>query len=96
MDKKKLRIRLGIVLISVSVVIFLMLFSLPFVTMETRWKIALSTVFAISGEVLFWGGILVVGKDVYKNFILRIKSGELMEKKKVDNGVPDEDLTPKE
>lgn len=84
MDKIKWKLKLGIIMISVSVVIFLMLFSLPFVIMDTKWKIALSTAFAISGEVLFWVGILFVGKDVYKKFILKLKSGEWLDKKKED------------
>lgn len=90
-SSKKWKLRLGIILISVSVVIFLMLFSLPFVHMDTRWKIGLSTAFAISGEVLFWLGIFFVGKDVYKKFILQIKSGEWMEKKKTDEPPKPED-----
>lgn len=90
-SNKKWKLKLGIILISVSVVIFLMLFSLPFVHMDTRWKIGLSTLFAISGEVLFWLGIFFVGKDVYKKFILHIKSGEWMEKKKTDDNEKSED-----
>ena len=84
MNKLKWKLKLGIVLISVSVVIFIMLFSLPFVSMSINVKIALSTIFMISGEVLYWLGIFFVGKDAYKKFIMKIKSGEWTDKKKED------------
>lgn len=84
MSQKTWKFKLGIILILISVVIFLMLFSLPFVSLKTTIKIALSTAFAISGELLFWLGILLIGKDVYKKFILKIKSGNWMNRKNED------------
>ena len=84
MDKKKWKLKLGITLISVSVAIFLMLFALPFVSMDTKMKIALTTAFIIGGEVMFWAGTLLIGKDVYLKFKAKLKSGEWLEKKKED------------
>lgn len=84
MEKKRWKFKLGITLISVSVVIFLMLFALPFFSIETKVKIALSTAFVIGGEVLFWVGTLLIGKDVYLKFKAKLKSGEWLEKKKKD------------
>lgn len=84
MDKKKWKLKLGIVLISASVAIFLMLFALPFVSMDTKVKIALTTAFMIGGEVMFWVGTILIGKDVYLKFKAKLKSGEWLEKKKED------------
>lgn len=84
MDRKKWKLKLGITLISVSVAIFLMLFALPFVSMDTKVKIALTTAFMIGGEVMFWVGTLLIGKDVYLKFKAKLKSGEWLEKKKKD------------
>jgi len=84
MDKKKWKLKLGITLISVSVAIFLMLFALPFVSMDTKVKIALTTAFMIGGEVMFWVGTILIGKDVYLKFKAKLKSGEWLEKKKND------------
>lgn len=84
MDKKKWKLKLGIILISVSVAIFLMLFALPFVSMDTKVKIALTTAFMIGGEVMFWVGTILIGKDVYLKFKEKLKSGEWLEKKKDD------------
>ena len=84
MDKKKWKLKLGLTLISVSVAIFLMLFALPFVSINTKVKIALTTAFIIGGEVMFWVGTLLIGKDVYLKFKAKLKSGEWLEKKKED------------
>jgi hypothetical protein len=84
MDKKKLKLKLGFILISVSIVFFLTLFSLPFVSMDTKVKIALSTILIIVGEVSFWVGTILIGKEVYLKFKEKLKSGVWLEKKKED------------
>lgn len=81
MVKKKWKFKLGIILISVSFLIFLMLFALPFVHIETKIKIAISTALMISGEVMFWVGTILIGKDVYIKFMAKLKAGEWLEKK---------------
>jgi len=82
MDKKKLKFRLGIILISVSVAFFLIIFALPFITMNLKVKVALTTTLVVVGEVSFWVGTLLIGKEVYKKFMANLKSGEWLEKKK--------------
>jgi len=82
MDKKKLKFRLGIILISVSVAFFLIIFTIPFIPMNLKVKVALTTTLVIVGEVSFWVGTLLIGKEVYKKFMANLKSGEWLEKKK--------------
>jgi hypothetical protein len=77
-----LKFRLGIILISVSVLFFLIIFTLPFVSMNLKFKVALTTTLVIVGEVSFWVGTLLIGKEVYKKFMAKLKSGEWLEKKK--------------
>ena len=84
MDKKKLKFRLGIILISVSVAFFMIIFALPFVSMNLKVKVALTTTLVVVGEVSFWVGTLLIGKEVYKKFMANLKSGEWLEKKKKD------------
>lgn len=84
MDKKKLKFRLGIVLISVSVAFFLIIFAMPFISMNLKVKVALTTTLVVVGEVSFWVGTLLIGKEVYKKFMAYLKSGEWLEKKKED------------
>ena len=91
MDVKKVKFRLGIILISVSVLLFLIIFSLPFITMDTKVKIALTTALIVVGEVSFWAGTILIGKEVYQKFMVMLKSGEWLEKKKDD--VNDKDIT---
>ena len=84
MDIKKWKFKLGILLISISVVSFLILFALPFVSMDLKVKIALSTTLIVAGEVSFWAGTILIGKDVYLKFKEKLKSGEWLGKKKED------------
>ncbi len=86
MDKKKLKFRVGIILISVSVLFFLIIFALPFVSMNLKVKVALTTTLIVVGEVSFWVGTILIGKEVYKKFMAKLKSGEWLEKKKEDKG----------
>ncbi len=81
MQYNKLRFRLGIVLISISVVVFLTLFALPFVSMDAKLKITLGTIFIVIGEVLFWLGTILIGKEVYKKFMAMLKSGQWLKRK---------------
>jgi hypothetical protein len=83
---KKWKLRLGIILISISVVIFLMLFALPFLSITMTVKIALTTAFLVAGEVLFWLGIVLIGKDVYLKFKDRLRSGEWGKKSDTTTG----------
>ena len=86
MDKKKLKFRLGIILISISVLFFLIIFALPFISINLKVKVALTTTLIVVGEVSFWVGAILIGKEVYKKFMAELKSGEWLEKKKEDKG----------
>jgi len=76
MGGKKWKFKLGIALILISVVIFLMLFVLPFLSLNVGVKIGLSTALLVAGEGTFWLGIVLIGKDVYLKFKNGLKSGE--------------------
>lgn len=84
MDKKTWVFKFGIILISVSVLFFLFLLALPFVTLDLKLKIVLSTALLVVGEVSFWLGTILIGKDVYLKFKEKLKSGEWLGKKNED------------
>ncbi len=65
---QKLRYRLGLLLILVSIPVFLSLFSLPFLPVETKVRILLAPVLLVTGELMFWLGIILIGKEVYVSF----------------------------
>jgi hypothetical protein len=69
-------------MISISIVFFLALFAVPFISMDAKLKITLGTIFIVVGEVLFWVGTLLIGKEVYNKFMAMLKSGEWLNKKK--------------
>jgi len=50
--------------------------------MNLKVKVALTTTLVVVGEVSFWVGTLLIGKEVYKKFMANLKSGEWLEKKK--------------
>ena len=56
----------------ISVPLFLSLPVIPFLDWETKTKVATSTVLLVAGEVLFWSGGILVGKELvtkYKSFL---------------------------
>lgn len=82
MDFKKWKLRIGIVMISISVACFLFLLAVPFLQVGPKFKITLTTVLIVVGEVMFWVGTILIGKDVYNKFKEKLKSGEWLNKKK--------------
>ncbi|MDB4334911.1 transporter suffix domain-containing protein [bacterium] len=73
MKKKNWKIRLGILLIILCIPFFLFIPIIPFLEMEAKTKITLSTVSLIIGEVLFWVGGILVGKELvvkYKSYFI--------------------------
>jgi hypothetical protein len=63
--KKSWQLRLGIILILVCIPFFLAIPVLPFLGWENKIKITAGTVLLILGEVLFWSGGLLVGKELF-------------------------------
>ena len=68
MKKSNWKLRVGLVLMIVSVPLFLALPVIPFLDMESKVKITMSTVFLVMGEVLFWMGGLLVGKELFNKY----------------------------
>lgn len=68
MKKKSWVLKLGIVLIIVCVPFFLAIPVVPFLNLEHKVKVTLTTALLITGEVLFWGGGLLVGKELFTKY----------------------------
>ena len=73
MDSKRWKFKFGIVIIVISIVIFLTLFAIPFLAINVKTKLALTPVLLVAGEVMFWLGIVLIGKDVYLSFKAKLK-----------------------
>lgn len=66
--KNKWQFKLGIILIIICIPFFLMIPVYPFLDLESKVKITLSTVSLVIGEVLFWSGGLLVGKELFTKY----------------------------
>ena len=66
--KKNWQFKLGIILIISCIPFFLMIPVFPFLDLENKLKITLSTASLITGEVLFWSGGLLVGKELFTKY----------------------------
>ena len=84
MITKNWKFNFGIILISVSVLSFLIIFALPFVPIELKAKIALTTTLIVFGEICFWLGTILIGKEVYIKFKEKLKSGKWLGTKAKD------------
>jgi len=82
MIKKNWKFKLGVVLIIISVVLFLTLFAIPFITIELKYKLSISTGLLIAGETTFWVGTIFLGKEVWNKYKAFLKSAYFPDKKK--------------
>jgi len=67
-DKKNWKFRLGIFLIVFSIVVFLSIVLVPFLNVENKIKITLTTILVIIGEITFWSGGILVGKEIFTKY----------------------------
>lgn len=72
MDKQDWKFKLGLVLVILSTLTFALLLVMPLFDTTDKNKIIYSTVTVIIGEILFWSGGLLLGKQVidkYKTYL---------------------------
>jgi hypothetical protein len=65
MKNKNLKIRVGIFLVIFCIPFFLFIPVIPFLDMDAKTKITISTISLVIGEVLFWVGGILVGKELF-------------------------------
>lgn len=68
MIKKNWTTSLGIFLIIFCIPFFLFIPIIPFFEMESKTKITISTISLVIGEVLFWSGGILVGKELFGKY----------------------------
>jgi predicted Kef-type K+ transport protein len=66
--QKTWKFKLGIVLLIVCVIAFLSIPVVPFTDLENSTKITLSTVLFVIGEVAFWVGGILLGKELFAKY----------------------------
>jgi hypothetical protein len=65
---KNWKFKLGIALIGLSTLAFTSLLIIPFIHAESNIKITITTVLIIIGEVTFWTGGLLLGKELFSKY----------------------------
>lgn len=78
------RLRLGIVIMAVSVLLFLSLPVIPFLAIESKTKITISTIVFITAEVTFYGGGFLVGKELFGKYKSYLNPKNWFKKKEAD------------
>jgi hypothetical protein len=68
MKKYNWKIKLGIILMIVSVPLFLFLPTIPFLNIDNTDKVKITTIVLIVAEVLFWSGGLLVGIELFSKY----------------------------
>ena len=68
MKKKNWKLKLGLALIFLSIPIFGFLLIIPFLGVEGKEKIRISTITLILAEIVFWSGGLLVGKEMFSKY----------------------------
>jgi len=66
--QKTWKFKLGIVLLIICVIAFLAIPVVPFLDLENSVKITLSTVLLVIGEISFWTGGLLLGKELFSKY----------------------------
>lgn len=60
--------KLGLVLIIISFILWIFILVAPWLPISTALKAGIITIFIILGEIFFWGGTVLVGKDIVKKY----------------------------
>ena len=68
MKNKNWKFKVGLVLIILSAPVFLSLPLVPFLDIDAKAKITLTTIIIVIGEILFWSGGLLLGKELFTKY----------------------------
>lgn len=66
--QKNWKFKTGIFLIVLSTILFTSLLAVPFLHVAAKTKITISTVAIVLGEITFWTGGLLLGKELFNKY----------------------------
>ncbi len=81
MQQKNWKLKLGLILIIVSIPLFLSLPIIPFLHLESNQKITITSIIFISAEIIFWSGGLLVGKELFQKYKSKLNPKSWFKKK---------------
>jgi len=68
MKNKSWKFKLGLVLIVLSCLLFLTLPIIPFLKVDSKIKLSISTIVFLIAEITFWTGGLLLGKELFDKY----------------------------
>ena len=68
MGKKNWKFNLGLSLVIFSAPVFGSLLIIPFLEVDTTYKVTITTIIIVIGEIAFWGGGLLLGKELFSKY----------------------------
>lgn len=88
--QKNWKFKTGIILIALSAVFFGALLGVPFLAVESRQKITISTVLIVLGEISFWSGGILLGKELFSKYKALMNPMNWFKKKAVPGNTDDD------
>jgi len=72
--------KLGIFLIILSALFYASILTFPFLNLSVSAKLSLTTIVVITGEILFWIGGFLIGKELLSKIIKKLNPKNLFAK----------------
>ena len=66
--QKNWKFKIGIVLIALSTLFFISIIAVPFLNVDSKTKITISTILVVLGEITFWSGGILLGKELFSKY----------------------------
>ena len=68
MENKNWRFKLGLFLVILSCLFFILLLLIPFLSIDGKTKLTVSTIVFIIAEITFWSGGFLLGKEFFSKY----------------------------
>ena len=85
--QKNWKFKTGIALIGISTLLFLSILGVPFLDVANKVKITATTVLIILGEITFWVGGFLLGKEILNKYKAYLNPKTWFKKKSVKEAV---------
>ena len=85
MRSKSWKFKIGLALVILSCLLFLTLPLIPFLSIDGKSKLSISTIVFIIAEIAFWSGGLLLGKELFSKYKSFLDPRNWFTKKGIDN-----------
>jgi hypothetical protein len=85
MVKKNWKFKLGLLLVILSILLFASLLIIPFLKIDNKYKISVTTIIIILGEITFWTGGFLLGKEIFSKYKAYLNPKNWFNKNKEEN-----------